>query len=205
MWTPMSMSGPPPWIFLLSVDSPVRDAPAPEGLDADVEHLAEKALRYPGLRGPGRRREPLLETDLEEPAGPPGRLFHEDRFLDRPGHGLFHEDVLPGLEGGDGLLAVQIVRRADAHRVDVLPFEEFPPVLREKREFRSQRKFSLRFSGFRARSPRRFPRKYFFFRLSICLRAILPEPRKPMRQVFFMLSSLKPWNRPWPPLPGSAR
>lgn len=69
-----------------------------------------------------------LGADLGDAGGVLGGLADGLAFGDVEGHGLLEEEVLAGLEGGDGLDGVPMGRRGDDDGVEFLVFEEFAEV-----------------------------------------------------------------------------
>ncbi len=62
-------------------------------------------------------------ADVERDAGAIGGVDHRLRLCERGGHRFFAEHVFAGLGGRDDVLRVQIGRRCDVDRVDVVECE----------------------------------------------------------------------------------
>ena len=106
----------------------VGPAPALEVRGAHVEQPSERALGHE-LVGEGDRRHASVVEPHEGPAHRGGgRRRHRLGVGERAGERLLAGDVLAGLEGGDRLLGVDVVRRGDVDEVDVVGGDRGAPV-----------------------------------------------------------------------------
>ena len=91
----------------------VAGGAGPAGEHVDALKLAEAAFVQEALRGDDLRAVAELEADGEESPGALGGGDHRIGLADVDGHRLLAEDVAAGLQGGDGDLGVEGVRRHD--------------------------------------------------------------------------------------------
>ena len=64
-----------------------------------------------------RRREAVVEADVDAPPGPPLRIEDAPAHLGRRRHRLFGDDVDARLERGDDEVGMRVVARADDERL----------------------------------------------------------------------------------------
>ena len=74
------------------------------------------------------RADAAVESDLDRASGILGGADHGTAFIDRVGGGFLDEDVGTGLEGGDGLEGVPVVRGGDDGDVRFFLVEEIAVV-----------------------------------------------------------------------------
>ncbi len=71
-----------------------------------------------GVRDMAARRELVAHLDGATGAGAFDRRTHLLAVIHRESHGLLHVDVLAGIESGDEMLGVEMLRSGDEDRVD---------------------------------------------------------------------------------------
>jgi hypothetical protein len=91
-----------------------------EIVDLGVEDPAQETAIEHLLDRPVAGMEATLVGDHQVTPGGVGRGDEAPGVVDRRGQGLRTDDVGPGLEGVDGHLGVQPIRRADADQVEAL-------------------------------------------------------------------------------------
>ena len=106
-----------------------RDLDAVLHVDTAVEDVAEVARPDAPLDGLVVGVVPLVEVDLQEDAGLPGRADHLAAALDGHVQGLLDEDVLAGPGGRESDLAVEVVGGGDADRIQRLLPEHLAIIL----------------------------------------------------------------------------
>jgi hypothetical protein len=108
----------------LGVDAPRVQVGAPEGEDVPEEAFLDELARV--QRG---RVEAVLQRHLPDPAVVAERRLDPGGLFQRHHEGLVAVDVLAGGDGGQELLGVLAVGRADVDDLDVVPLDQLAPVI----------------------------------------------------------------------------
>ena len=108
----------------------VRAAPALQVGGADVVDPPERTLGHELMREGDGRNPPVVEPHERRTRRRGGGRRHRLGVGERAGQRLLAGDVLAGLESGDRLLGMDIVRRGDVDEVDVVGGRRLAPVRR---------------------------------------------------------------------------
>ena len=124
----MSMSGPAALQLLAPEHAPVGNPAPPERLHARIEDVAE----LPAVRCLAQELRAgvvaILKADHQLSPRLPGRRHHSLARLGAVRQRLLAQHVAAGLQRIDGGLLVQLVRRANRHRVQLLRGQHLVPV-----------------------------------------------------------------------------
>ncbi len=117
-WQPAVSKLLPAYLFLTSTRLAVPGSDPVIVVHFPVVDPAQETFRQTGPDHGEMLAETAFEADTDPDAGVFDGPLHGCKILDRQTEGFLDDEMLAGLGRRDGLLGMQMVRRADVHDVD---------------------------------------------------------------------------------------